>query len=156
MKFNLITIGNKMPKWVEEASNEYLRRINIGQYSCKITTLKSYKNPNHDVATILDYEANKILDAIPNNCYLIALDERGKKYSTQKFKLHIEDVMHNYSNIVFIIGGADGLHQKVKQRSNLLLQLSDFTYPHALVRVILLEQIYRIISILQSHPYHRE
>lgn len=96
-------------------------------------------------------EEGELLDLIPKSTYKIALDERGKQLSSIDFAREIE----RRENITFFIGGADGLSEKTKKSSDLLLSFGAFTYPHKLVRVMLIEQIYRTHSILSNHPYHR-
>lgn len=145
-----------MPKWVVDACNEYLKRINHGNYTCKIIEIKSDKNPYKSAFDNMEQEAKKIKSQIPNNSFIIVLDEHGSKLSSIAFADKIKTIELNYSHITLIIGGADGVSPSLKTDANYLLQLSDMTFPHALVRVIILEQIYRAISIMNNHPYHRE
>lgn len=156
MKLTIINIANKMPDWVDVACKEYAKRINHGKYSCKIIEIKSDKNPNVCKTDTMNLEAKKIKSQIPNNSFVIALDEKGVALTSVAFAKKLDQISIQNSNITFLIGGADGLDQNLKNEANLLLQLSCFTYPHALVRVIILEQLYRAISILENHPYHRE
>jgi 23S rRNA (pseudouridine1915-N3)-methyltransferase len=154
MKFTIINVANKMPQWIDSACSEYLKRINHGKYSCKILEIKADKNLSaHDNML---FEAKKIKGQIPNGSFVIALDEKGQQFTSVQFAKKLEQISIHNSHITFIIGGADGLHPEIKQLANLVLQLSALTYPHALVRVIILEQIYRAITILDNHPYHRE
>ena len=155
MKLTIINIANKMPSWVVEACDEYLKRINHGKYSCKIVEIKADKNPNKLALENMASEAKKIEAAIPVNSFIIALDEKGLKLNSQEFAAKLDQIAINNSQITFIIGGADGIHPDLKAKSDLMLQLSSLTFPHALVRVIILEQLYRAISILENHPYHR-
>ncbi len=145
-----------MPQWVEAACNEYLTRINHGKYQAKIIDLKSDKNNNKPVDANMALEAKKITNQIPNGSFIIILDERGKTLSSIKLAQELEKIALTSPNITFIIGGADGIHLDLKNMAHLTIQLSSFTFPHALVRVVLLEQIYRCITILENHPYHRE
>ncbi len=156
MKILIINIANKMPGWVNTACEEYLSRINFGKYSCKIIEIKSAKNPNKATAEILEDEAKKISAQIPSGSFVIVLDEKGKNLTSINFAKQLEQISFQYKLIVFVIGGADGIDNKLKQSAHMVLQLSSLTYPHALVRVILLEQIYRAVTILENHPYHRE
>ncbi len=154
MKFTVINVANKMPSWVDTACNEYLKRINHGKYSCKIIEIKADKN--FSVIDNMIIEAKKIKNQIPQGSFVVALDERGVVHTSVSFAKKLEQIsLHNH-HITFIIGGADGLHSEIKQLANLMVQLSSLTYPHALARVIILEQIYRAITILENHPYHRE
>ena len=154
MKFTIINVANKMPQWVEISCSEYLKRINHGKYSAKIIEIKADKNlpVNENMAL----EAKKIKSKIPNGSFVVALDEKGGEFTSIAFAKKLEQISIHNGHITFIIGGADGLHPEIKSLANLLMQLSDFTFPHALVRVIILEQIYRSITILENHPYHRE
>lgn len=156
MKITIINIANKMPQWVTLACDEYLKRINHGKYSCKIVEIKSNKNANKSVMDVMALEADKIKANIPANSFIIALDEKGISVNSQKFAHKLEQISQEYSNITLIIGGADGLHPELKRIAHFMLQLSDLTFPHALVRVVILEQIYRAITILDNHPYHRD
>lgn len=156
MKITVINIANKMPEWINDGCNEYLKRINHGKYSCNILEIKADKNPKKLPLENMELEAKKIEAAIPKDSFVIALDERGKKLDSIKFAKTLEQTTLNYPQISFIIGGADGIHPELRAKANLCISLSDLVFPHALVRVIILEQIYRAISILENHPYHRE
>ncbi len=100
----------------------------------------------HGKTENMEQEASKIRQAIPNGCYVVILDEKGKIFTSTEFANHINSVSINYSHVCFIIGGADGIDKNLKSNANFVLQLSQFTFPHGLVRVIMLEQIYRAIS----------
>lgn len=156
MKISIINIANKMPQWVITACDEYIKRINNGRYSCRFIEIRSDKNLSRSIATNMSLEAKKIKASIPSNSFIIALDEKGNNFNSQQFAKQLAKINLEFNNIAFIIGGADGLHGELKQIANLTLQLSNLTFPHAMVRVILLEQIYRAITILDNHPYHRD
>ena len=104
-------------------------------------------------------EAKRILDTVGRD-YLIALDERGQEVTTlqlsEKFRAWLDGATTSGRDIAFVIGGADGLHSSVKQKADWLWGLSKLTLPHALVRVMMAEQLYRAHSVIQNHPYHRE
>ena len=97
-----------------------------------------------------------MLKALRDPAYVIALDERGKNWSSTDLAAQLESWMANDPNVVFMIGGADGLADSCKQRADQLWSLSPLTLPHALVRVVLAEQIYRAWTLVQGHPYHRD
>lgn len=156
MRIVIINIANKMPKWVDDACNEYLKRINHGKYSCHIIELKAEKNNHKTPLENMEFEAKKIEQSIPKDSFLIALDEDGKSYDSISFAKTIEKISLEYATITFIIGGADGIHPKLQAKAHAKVSLSLMVFPHALVRVIILEQLYRAISILENHPYHRE
>lgn len=156
MKITIINIANKMPSWVNDGCNEYLKRINHGKYSCQIIEIKSDKNNNRNKLENMEQEARKIEASIPRGSFVIALDERGKSLDSIKFTEVLERTTLEFAQICFIIGGADGIHPDLRSKANLSISLSAMVFPHALVRIIILEQIYRAISILENHPYHRE
>lgn len=156
MRITIINIANKMPQWVKVACDEYLKRINHGKYSCKIIEIKSDKNANKPSLDNMVAEAKKFKEQIKPNSFVIALDEEGKKFSSTVFAKKLDQIALTTPDITFIIGGADGIHPEFKSSLPLTISLSALTFPHALVRVLILEQIYRAITILDNHPYHRE
>ena len=155
MRISLITVGKRMPDWVESGSKEYLKRFppELPVRLVEITPAKRSKTTSKD--KILTEEAERIRAAIDKDDYVIALDERGKQFDTQTLAKRLREWMQNRRNITFIVGGADGLKPDVIHSANETWSLSGFTMPHALVRVFLLEQLYRAWSILTNHPYHR-
>jgi len=156
LRVSIINIANKMPQWVVSACDEYLKRINHGKYSCQIIEIKADKNANKSAMENMALEAKKIEDAIPRDSFVIALDERGKMYDSIQFASFLERSALSVPALCFVIGGADGIHPDLRAKAHARISLSTMVFPHALVRVIILEQIYRAISILEHHPYHRE
>ena len=136
-----------MPAWVTMATHDYIKRM-PADCSIAIKELKPALNSAKDVIHI---EA-----AIPKGAHVIALDERGQDISTQDLANHLAQWRQAGINIAFLIGGADGLDPNLKSQANALWKLSSLTLPHAFVRVLLSEQLYRAWTILQGHPYHRE
>jgi 23S rRNA (pseudouridine1915-N3)-methyltransferase len=100
-------------------------------------------------------EAIKIREAIPKQTLIIALDERGKDMSTEGLAKELQGWRQNGKDVCLLIGGADGLDAELKKEANALIRLSSLTLPHAMARVLLVEQLYRAWTILQNHPYHR-
>jgi 23S rRNA (pseudouridine1915-N3)-methyltransferase len=147
MRITIIAIGHKMPEWVNLATHDYLKRMPA---DCSID-LKEIK-PDLTPAK----EAAKIVTALPKGARIIALDERGIDQTTQKLALQLADWRQSAVDVAFLIGGADGLDMNLKTQAHALWRLSSFTLPHAMARVILVEQLYRAWTILQGHPYHRE
>ena len=156
MRISIINIANKMPDWVSSACDEYLKRINHGKYSCQIIEIKADKNNKKTPLENMEIEAKKIEALIPRGSFVIALDERGKMLDSIKFANFLDKTGLQYSAICLIIGGADGIHPELRAKADYSISLSAMVFPHALVRVIILEQLYRAISILENHPYHRE
>lgn len=109
-----------------------------------------------ELAKIVAAEAGRIRAALPGGCAVVALDEAGKSFTTSQFARRLETFRREGLDVAFVIGGADGLDRGLKQSASLVLSLSALTLPHQLVRVLLVEQLYRGVSLLHHHPYHRE
>ncbi|MBC8024139.1 MAG: 23S rRNA (pseudouridine(1915)-N(3))-methyltransferase RlmH [Burkholderiales bacterium] len=147
MRVTILAVGHKMPAWIEEGFREYTRRM-PPEVRVELIEVK----PGRDRQA----EGEKLLDALPSGATLLALDERGKAFSTQGLSVMLSEWMRDASHPAFAIGGADGLSDAVRGRAAKLLSLSTLTLPHQLARVVLAEQLYRAWSILARHPYHRE
>ena len=145
-----------MPDWVSDGCAEYLKRINHGKYSCQLVEIRADKSPKKTVLANMASEAQKISAALAKDSYIIALDERGKSYTSPQLAEFLEQTALHTPQISFIIGGADGIHPELLASANAKISLSSLVFPHALVRILILEQIYRAITILENHPYHRE
>ncbi len=146
MKLWVIAVGHKMPTWAETAIQDYVKRM-PADCAIHIKELKPDLSPSK--------EAVKIREAIPKGCHIIALDERGKDISTQDLANQMSDWRQNGKDIVLLIGGADGLDPELKKEAQSMMRLSSMTLPHAMARVILVEQLYRAWTVIQGHPYHR-
>ncbi len=145
-----------MPSWVDQAVDEYAKRFGRDiRY-----TLKEIKPEKRgagvNAAQGMAAEEKRIMEALPENAWIVVLDERGKDIGSVELSEYLQQWQHNGQHICFIIGGADGMTDRIKQQANLILRLSKMTLPHGMVRVLLTEQLYRAASILQNHPYHRE
>ncbi|MCX7189040.1 MAG: 23S rRNA (pseudouridine(1915)-N(3))-methyltransferase RlmH [Methylotenera sp.] len=155
MKLRIISVGHKMPNWVEAACIEYTKRM-PREISVEIIDIKPEKRAaGNSTENIQLIEAKRILEAIGKD-YCIALDERGSEVTTLQLADKLKDWQLSGRDVALIIGGADGLHSTVKQKADWLWGLSKLTLPHAMVRVILTEQLYRAHSVINNHPYHRE
>ena len=156
MQLVIAAVGHKMPAWIENGFNEYVKRM---PPECRIA-LKEIKpverSGSKTAETVMALERAKIEAAVPKGSRIIALDERGRSVTTQGLSVMLSDWMREGSHPVFVIGGADGLSDEVKKRADKQVSLSALTLPHALVRVVLAEQLYRAWSINANHPYHRE
>ncbi len=155
MKFYILAVGNKLPNWVNTAFTEYAKRLSqeITIHSIEIKPEKRTNNKNTE--QILHAEYHRIKAAIPTGCRLIVLDEHGIQWSTAQLAHTITQWMQEGRNTVFIIGGADGLHNEIKSSADGTFSLSKLTFPHGLARVILIEQLYRAVTLIKNHPYHR-
>lgn len=146
MKLWVIAVGHKMPAWAETATQDYLKRM-PADCAIQIKELKPDISPAK--------EAVKIREALPKGAHIIALDERGKDLSTQDLANQLSTWRQDGKDIALLIGGADGLDAELKKEATSMIRLSSMTLPHAMARVLLVEQLYRAWTILQSHPYHR-
>lgn len=153
MKIKIIAIGNKMLSWINEAFKNYILRI-THEFSPLLIEIK----PEKKFASIEQKklnEAHKILGYL-NKEYLIILDDKGTQFTSSEFSQKLKYWSENLKSIVFVIGGAEGIHEEILNKANLVWSLSKATFPHTFVRVMIAEQLFRAYSILENHPYHRE
>jgi len=156
MKIHLIAVGQKMPDWVEKGYQEYVKRLPA---SCSLKLVEiapGHRGKSADIQRAIQTESDKMLAAIPSGARVVALDERGKSWSTVQLADQLEDWMQDGRDVALLVGGPDGLSKECKQRAEQMWSLSALTLPHPLVRVVLSEQIYRAWSVTQGHPYHRQ
>ena len=156
MKLLVIAVGHKMPDWINTGFGEYAKRM---PREAKIEMVEIKPEPRttgKSIPQIMEAEAQRILAALPQGALRIALDEHGAHMTTKQLAQQMQGWMRDGSDVAFIIGGADGLHEPVKNGVRQLLALSSMTLPHGMVRVLLAEQLYRAHSLLHNHPYHRE
>ena len=156
IKLTIITVGKKVPAWIQAGYQEYYKRLprELNLRLVEIPSARRFKNASID--KLLQQEAKTLLREIPKNTRIILLDERGKKQTTLRLSNELRVWIDTGQDYCFIIGGADGVHGTVFDAADERWSLSDYTLPHALVRVFLIEQIYRAWCILTNHPYHRE
>ena len=154
-KITLITVGNKMPRWVDEACQDFLKRLKdgISVHIVEIPLLKRSKSS--DLSRIQEKEKLAIEQAIPSNCRLIAMAINGNSFSSEGLARHIEKTQQLNSHLCFLIGGPEGLAQPLLDRCDEKWSLSKLTLPHTIARILFLESIYRAWSILNNHPYHK-
>lgn len=140
MNINIIAVGKIREKYTKDGVDEYLKRI-APYSSIKVTEVGS---------------DDKILNQVKDGSFVVVLEVTGKRLSSEAFAARIREIEQDgINNLVFIIGGAEGLSSSVKQRADLLLSFSDMTFPHQLMRLFLVEQIYRAFRILNNEPYHK-
>jgi 23S rRNA (pseudouridine1915-N3)-methyltransferase len=156
VKIRILAVGHKMPAWIETGYQEYAKRM-PPDAALELLEIKPEKRAaGASTERIQKLEAARIAAALPEQAMLIALDERGKQLTTAEFSAQLARWMQDGAQPCFVIGGADGLDASIKQRADLSLGLSRLTLPHGLARVMLAEQLYRAVSLLKGHPYHRE
>jgi 23S rRNA (pseudouridine1915-N3)-methyltransferase len=156
VKLYVVAVGNRMPSWVDAGFAEYVKRM-PRQAGISLIEVKPEKRAGgKTIEQILTAEATRIEAALPEEAKLIVLDERGTSSTTRNLAEWLARLMGEGQDAAFLIGSADGLHPSLKQRAHRMLALSSLTLPHGLVRVLLAEQLYRALSLIQNHPYHRE
>ncbi|TDR80525.1 23S rRNA (pseudouridine(1915)-N(3))-methyltransferase RlmH [Paludibacterium purpuratum] len=156
MRITILAVGTKMPRWVDDAFSDYAKRFGR-DISLELKEIKPEKRGGGVTAEKgIAAEHARLLAAIPPRATLIVLDERGKNWTTVQLAQQMQHWLQDGCDLCFVIGGADGLAAELKQKADTLLQLSAMTMPHGMVRVLLVEQLYRAVSILNNHPYHRE
>nr|WP_314758018.1 23S rRNA (pseudouridine(1915)-N(3))-methyltransferase RlmH [uncultured Lachnoanaerobaculum sp.] len=158
MNINIVVIGSIKEKFFKDAIDEYSKRLSR-YVKLNIIELKDEKTPANasllEEEKIKEVEAERILSKLSNS-YVVALAIDGKKYSSEDFSKRMEkyDILSK-GNLAFVIGGSLGLHKTVLDRADEKLSFSEMTFPHQLMRVILLEQIYRAYRIRYNEPYHK-
>jgi len=156
VRITILSVGHKMPAWIRDGYREYAKRL-PPEIQLEVTELKPEdRTSGKTTARAVELEGERLLAALPPGSTLLALDERGRAVTTQGLSVMLAGWMQDGTHPVFAIGGADGLAEAVKARADKLISLSALTLPHALVRVLLAEQLYRAWSILANHPYHRD
>ena len=144
-----------MPDWIRNGYFEYIKRL-PREITVNLIEVKPEKRvAGKQTEQLLSIECQRIRAALPPDCRVMALDENGEQWTTVKFSHEIKQWMIDGGAVAFIIGSADGLHNEIKNSANGMIALSKLTLPHGLVRVLLAEQLYRAISIIKGHPYHR-
>lgn len=154
-KITLIACGNKMPSWVNTAVAEFSKRLQDYVSFNLIEIPLAKRGKSSDLTRILEKEAALISAAIPSNARIIALEINGNSFTSEKLALKLEQLQQITSHLCFLIGGPEGLIPSIIARSNERWSLSQLTLPHPLVRIVLLEALYRAWSIIHNHPYHK-
>jgi 23S rRNA (pseudouridine1915-N3)-methyltransferase len=156
VKLIVAAVGTRMPSWVDAAFTEFAKRM-PRELSMDLIEVKAEpRSTGKPVAAMLAAEAERLESALPANCRRVVLDERGDDLTTKALAQRLQQWMGEGRNVAFLIGGPDGLAPTLRAATRDSLRLSSLTLPHALVRVILAEALYRASSLLRDHPYHRE
>lgn len=159
MRFLVVAVSHRQPEWVETAFADYTRRLPRDARIERVVLKPEARPDNAGPAAIdklLAREAERILAAIPPRAHRIALDERGRALTTRELARSVEGWQAAGHDVAFVIGSADGLDETLKAAAHERLALSALTLPHGLVQVLLAEQLFRALSLIRGHPYHRE
>jgi 23S rRNA (pseudouridine1915-N3)-methyltransferase len=154
-KITLITLGNKMPDWVDQAVQEFSKRLQESALFHLIEIPLLRRGKSTDLSRIQEKELQLMKSAIPNGCRLIALDVCGETFTSEQLALKLEKIQHHSCHLCFLIGGPEGMLPELLNQCDERWSLSKLTLPHALARIVLIEAIYRAYSIIHHHPYHK-
>lgn len=155
MKLRLLAIGTRMPDWVDAAFADYTRRLPT-EYGFALQEIAvTPRGKNADIARLKRDEGEKILKALPRDTRLVTLDERGAQWTTEQLATRLSAWLQDGRDVTLAIGGPDGHAPEVLARADESWGLSKLVLPHALVRVVVAEALYRAWSVNANHPYHR-
>ncbi len=155
MKLLLIAVGQRPPAWAQQAYDEFAKRF-PPEMRLELKAVKAEARGSRSPAQVLAAEAARIEAACPKGVRRIVLDERGERLSTAQLARRLQAWAHDARDVALLVGGPDGLDPALKASADESIRLSDLTLPHALVRVLLAEALYRAWTVTVNHPYHRE
>lgn len=156
MKLLIVAVGTRMPDWVSAGFDDYAKRM-PRETAMELVEVKAEpRTTGKTVAAMMAAEAARIEAALPARCRRVILDERGRDTTTRLLAERLEFWLGEGEDVAFIIGGPDGLDPAIKASAQETLRLSSLTLPHAMVRPLLAEALYRAWSVTRNHPYHRE
>ena len=155
MKLVVVAVGQRVPDWAQTAWDDYAKRF-PPELRLELKAVKTEPRGSKSLETLYAAERERIEAAIPKGARVVALDERGTALTTQALAAKLKAWQLEGDTVALVIGGPDGLDPAFRQAAHERIRLSDLTLPHAMVRVLLAEQLYRAWSINANHPYHRE
>jgi 23S rRNA (pseudouridine1915-N3)-methyltransferase len=155
MKLVIVAVGQRVPDWAQAAWDDYAKRF-PPELKVELKAVKTEPRGSKTLDTLLAAERQRIEAALPKNVRIVALDERGTTLTTKALAQRLTDWQLGGDDVALIIGGPDGLQPAFRQAAHERIRLSDLTLPHAMARVLLIEQLYRAWSVNAGHPYHRE
>ena len=155
MRLQIVAVGQRVPDWAQTAYDDYAKRF-PPELKVELKAVKTEARASKTLENLLAAERSRIEAAIPKGMRIVALDERGSNITTVALADKLRHWQREGDDVAIVIGGPDGLDPSFKQAAHERIRLSDLTLPHAMVRVLLIEQLYRAWSITVNHPYHRE
>lgn len=155
MRLLIVAVGQRVPDWAQTAWDDYHKRF-PPELRVELKAVKTEPRGSRSLDTLWAAERSRIEAALPRACRVVALDERGTPVSTQRLADKLTQWQLDATDVSLVIGGPDGLDPEFRRQAHERIRLSDLTLPHAMVRVLLIEQLYRAWSINAKHPYHRE
>ncbi|MEO3714725.1 23S rRNA (pseudouridine(1915)-N(3))-methyltransferase RlmH [Roseateles flavus] len=155
MRLLLMAVGQRQPGWADEAYEDFAKRF-PPEMRLELKAVKAEPRGGKSAEQLMAAEGQRLEAALPKSVRRIVLDERGDRVTTKQLAERLERWKGDGRDVAIFIGGPDGLHPDLKGKADELLRLSDLTLPHAFVRVLLAEALYRAWSVMEGHPYHRE
>ncbi len=155
MRIQIIAVGERMPAWVQDGYQEYMKRITSGMTISLVEISAEKRNKSANIQKILVKEAQRMLQAVAKDHYIIALDKDGQSWSTEVLADKIRAWQQDGTNISILIGGPEGMTAELISQAQARMSFSAMTFPHPIIRVMLAEQLYRAYSIINNHPYHK-
>jgi 23S rRNA (pseudouridine1915-N3)-methyltransferase len=155
MKLAVVAVGQRVPDWAQAAWDDYAKRF-PPELRIELRAVKMEARASKSLEAIFAAERQRIEAAIPKGARVVVLDERGTALTTMALAQRIKEWQMGATDVALVIGGPDGIDPEFKRTAHERIRLSDLTLPHAMVRVLLVEQLYRAWSINAGHPYHRE
>ena len=155
MKLFLVAVGQKLPAWADAAYEEYAKRF-PPELRLDLKAVKAEPRSTRTAAQLMAAEAQRIEAAIPKGARRVVLDERGTRLSTVQLAERMQAWMNDGRDVALLVGGPDGLDSVLRAGADESIRLSDLTLPHAFMRVLLAEALYRAWTVMVNHPYHRE
>ena len=155
MRLLIVAVGQRVPDWAQAAWDDYAKRF-PRELQVELKAVKTEPRASKSLDTLYAAERSRIEAAIPKGTRIVALDERGTALTTVALADKLKAWQLGGTDVALVIGGPDGLDPAFRQAAHERIRLSDLTLPHAMVRVLLIEQLYRAWSINANHPYHRE
>ncbi|MFY8103241.1 MAG: 23S rRNA (pseudouridine(1915)-N(3))-methyltransferase RlmH [Ramlibacter sp.] len=155
MKLCVVAVGQRVPDWAQTAWDDYAKRF-PPELKLELRAVKTEPRASRTLPALLAAERERIEAQIPRGARVVALDERGTPLTTQALAAKLQAWQLDGDDVALVIGGPDGLEPAFRQAAHERIRLSDLTLPHAMVRVLLVEQLYRAWSLNAGHPYHRE
>jgi len=155
MKLLIVAVGQRVPDWAQTAWDEYAKRFPF-ELKIELKAVKTEPRGSKSLETLYAAERQRIEEAIPKGCRIVVLDERGTSLTTKALASRLQNWQLESDDVALVIGGPDGIDPTFRQAAHERIRLSDMTLPHAMARVLLIEQLYRAWSINANHPYHRE
>lgn len=155
MKLHLVAVGQRQPAWADTAYEDFAKRF-PPEMRLELKAVKTEPRGSKTAEQLMAAEASRLEAGIPKGARRVVLDERGTRLTTVQLAERMKAWMNDGRDVVLLVGGPDGLDAKLKATADETMRLSDLTLPHAFVRVMLAEALYRAWTVMVNHPYHRE